>query len=292
MSNRSSTLYVVIQYFGWQSTTVVSWDNCEYYNRTGNSGIGVYDEILLVTSAKAFKRIKMPPNGLIANMYRDNVLLTLKDPMHAPGIRFDDIERQITYSFIATANREVFLRETAEVFEVEPTSGKKQPAWRQVKEWPHMPCMDRLAPRRTEHVTLFPVTGNESTTNGTHNAVTKMFGGRFGLTPEDHIGKIRVCVEDEWTSSNINGAKRDFADEEDVSDREEWLFAIPGLFYLCMAIMDQIYAVLWGDGADHERDTQNCGLRSHAARLYHRNVPHTASRHSHLEFLHSQLSTL
>ncbi|KAK3723001.1 hypothetical protein LTR37_002147 [Vermiconidia calcicola] len=83
--------------------------------------------------------------------------------MHAPEIRFDDIERQITYKSVATAMGQVLPRELAKVFEVEPTSGKKQRVWRQVKKPPYVPCIDRLAPHRTEHVTLSPVMENGPT---------------------------------------------------------------------------------------------------------------------------------
>jgi len=71
-------------------------------------------------------------------------------------------------------------------------------------DWPDLPSVERLPPRKTPHYSLGPILENEGTISGTYSVIDIIFTEQLGYNPAaDFNGRLHLVYGDQKTVSLI-----------------------------------------------------------------------------------------
>jgi hypothetical protein len=117
-------------------------------------------------------------------------------------------------------------------------------------DWPDLPSVERLPPRKTPHYGLGPILENEGTISGTYNVIDTIFTEQLGYNPaEDFGGRLHVVYGDQKTVSLIRTVQKERQEATLSYDKYDWLLAVPGLFHWRTNYMDMIHDTY--SGSEH-----------------------------------------
>ena len=99
-------------------------------------------------------------------------------------------------------------------------------------DWPDLPSVERLSPRKTPHHSLSPILENEGTISGTYNVIDEVFTQQLGYNhTTDFNGRLYLVYSDQKTVSLIRTVQKERQEVTLLYDKYSWLLAVPGLFH-------------------------------------------------------------
>ncbi len=77
-------------------------------------------------------------------------------------------------------------------------------------DWPDLPSVERLSPRKTPHHSLSPILENEGTISGTYNVIDEVFTQQLGYNhTTDFNGRLYLVYSDQKTVSLIRTVQKE-----------------------------------------------------------------------------------
>ena len=117
-------------------------------------------------------------------------------------------------------------------------------------DWPELPSIERLPPRKTPHYGLGPILENEGTISGTYSVIDIVFTEQLGYNrAEDFGGQLHLVYGDQKTVSLIHTVQKERQEATLLYDKYDWLLAVPGLFHWRTNYMDMIHDTY--SGSEH-----------------------------------------
>ena len=171
------------------------------------------------------------------------VPLLPRDIYRATGNQDDEILHGCQRHWIAEAIRYTHREAVEELFtDHDPTTTGQMRKRVVLTDWPELPSIKRLPPRKTPHYGLGPIMENEGTISGTYSVVDNIFKTQLGYNrTEDFIGWLRLVYGDQKTVSLICAVLKEREEATLPYDKCDWLLAIPGLFHWRTNYMDMIH---------------------------------------------------
>jgi hypothetical protein len=183
----------------------------------------------------------MPTRGLRQSMLRPMVALQPWDIFQAAGNTEDEILHACQRYWIAEAIRYTHCAAVEKLF---GDIDSNEAAWHvQLTNWPEIPTVERLSPRKTPHHAFGPILENEGTISGTYGVIDAVFREQLGDDRERDIdGLLQLVYGDQKTVSLIHAVQREQEQATLPYDQYKWLLAVPGLFHWRTNYMDMIHA--------------------------------------------------
>lgn len=184
-------------------------------------------------------------------MLRSEVALDPCDIYLATGNQDDEILHGCQQYWIAEAIRYTHREAVEELFtDRNPTTTGQTRKWVVLTDWPELPSVERLPPRKTPHYGLGPILENEGTISGTYSVIDKVFAEQLGYNrAEDFGGRLHLVYGDQKTVSLIRTVQKERQEATLLYDKYDWLLAVPGLFHWRTNYMDMIHDTY--SGSEH-----------------------------------------
>jgi hypothetical protein len=117
-------------------------------------------------------------------------------------------------------------------------------------DWPELPSIERIPPRKTPHYGLGPILENEGTISGTYSVIDIIFTEQLKYNPaEDFGGRLHLVYGDQKTVSLIRAVQKERQQATLLYDKYDWLLGVPGLFHWRTNYMDMIHDTY--SGSEH-----------------------------------------
>ena len=139
-------------------------------------------------------------------MLRPEVALDPCDIYLATGNQNDEILHSCQRYWIAEAIRYTHHEAVEELFtDYNPTTIGQMRKQVVLTDWPELPSIERLPPRKTPHYGLGPILENEGTISGTYSVIDTVFTEQLGYNrAEDFSGRLHLVYSDQKTVSLIH----------------------------------------------------------------------------------------
>lgn len=187
-------------------------------------------------------------------MLRPGTALAPCDIYLAPGNQDDEILHGCQRFWIAEAIRYTHREAVEELFidhNLEQTRKRIILA-----NWPEIPSIERLPPRKTPHYGLGPILENEGTINGTYSVIDKVFTEQLGYDRiDDFGGRLHLVYGDQKTVSLIRSVQKERQEATLLYDKYNWVLPVPGLFHWRTNYMDMIHDTYSGSEQDAVEST-------------------------------------
>jgi hypothetical protein len=193
----------------------------------------------------------MPFRGLHRSMLRPEVSLDPCDIYLAAGNQDDEILHSCQRYWIAEAIRYTHRKAVEDLFtNHNPTTIGQMRKRVVLTDWPELPLIERLPPRKTPHYGLGPILENEGTISGTYSVIDTVFTEQLGYDREkDFDGRLHLVYGDQKTVSLIRTVQKERQEATLLYDQYNWLLAVPGLFHWRTNYMDMIHDTY--SGSEH-----------------------------------------
>jgi hypothetical protein len=184
-------------------------------------------------------------------MLHSNVALDSCDITLAAGNREDEILHGCQRYWIAEAIRYTHRLAIEELFSDQDSTATGHMRQRVIlTDWPELPSIERLPPRKTPHYGLGPILENEGTISGTYSVIDTVFTEQLGYSREkDFGGRLHLVYGDQKTVSLIRTVQKERQEATLLYDQYNWLLAVPGLFHWRTNYMDMIHDTY--SGSEH-----------------------------------------
>jgi hypothetical protein len=184
-------------------------------------------------------------------MLRPEVALDPCDIYLAPGNQDDEILRGCQRYWIAEAIRYTHREAVEELFtDHNPTTTGQMRKRVVLTDWPELPSVERLPPRKTPHYGLGPILENEGTISGTYSVIDAVFTEQLGYNPAEDFGdRLHLVYGDQKTVSLIRTVQKEREEAALLYDKYDWLLAVPGLFHWRTNYMDMMHDTY--SGSEH-----------------------------------------
>ncbi len=184
-------------------------------------------------------------------MLRPEVALDPCDIYLATGNQDDEILHGCQRYWIAEAIRYTHREAVEELFtDRNPTTTGQMRKPVALTDWPELPSVERLPPRKTPHYGLGPILENEGTISGTYSVIDKIFTEQLGYNrAKDFDGWLHLVYGDQKTVSLIRTVQKERQEATLLYDKYNWLLAVPGLFHWRTNYMDMIHDTY--SGSEH-----------------------------------------
>ena len=201
---------------------LVAYDNFDFHEKVKHQVLGDNGVMRSVTTGKVFLGHDIPLEGLQLSMHHPNILLRYgKDVLSAPGAQRDDIQTEICTFFIADAIRRLYPKAVGQTWAKSPD-----------RDFPCMPRINVLDPRRTKSYSLCGIPFNEGTIDGNYEVHKSIFVDQFGLDSEKHFkDRLYLIYGDQKTAQLIRSVKTDQRTATRDYDRRDWLLPVSSLFH-------------------------------------------------------------
>ncbi len=214
-------------------------------------------------------------------MFRPEVALRPRDIYLSTGNQEDEILHSCQRYWIAEAIRYTHREAVEELFTDRDsttstmTGRMKKRAF--LTDWPELPSIERLPPRKTPHYGLGPILENEGTISGTYSVINAIFSGQLGYDrSKDFIDRLRLVYGDQKTISLIRAVQKERQEATLPYDKCDWLLPIPGLFHWRTNYMDMIHDAYTGSehaGTEstlcHNKNFLGC-VQGHKSPFHHK----------------------
>jgi hypothetical protein len=176
-------------------------------------------------------------------MLRPEVALDPCDIYLATGNQDDEILHDCQRYWIAEAIRYTHREAVEKLFaDHAPTTGGQMRKRVALTDWPELPSVERLSPRRTPHYGLGPILENEGTISGTYSVIDIVFTEQLGYNRAEDFGeRLHLVYGDQKTVSLIHTVQKERQEATLPYDKYDWLLAVPGLFHWRTNYLDMIH---------------------------------------------------
>ena len=218
----------------------------------------------------------MPEGGLKQLMLNNTRQLKLDEVVNAAGNKFDNLQKQISTSFIADAIRCAYPAAVDGIFNSNADI-----------EYPCMPVVDILPHGRTEHVTLGPILDSEASINGNYRVMENIFLDQLQYNRETAFNdRLFLIYGDQKTAKLIRSCKEERVEAECAYDSHKWVLPIPGLWHVRLNFLYMVMRTFYGG---EEAAQQFSALYTHINHLGRRNIPREKAPFHYMEelILHS-----
>ena len=184
-------------------------------------------------------------------MLRPEIALDPCDIYLAAGNQEDEILHGCQRYWIAEAIRYTHREAVEELFtDCSPTSTSQMRSQVVLTDWPDLPLVEGLPPRKTPHYSLGPILENEGIISGTYSVIDVIFTEQLGYNrTADFDGRLHLVYGDQKTVSLIRTVQKERQDATLLYDKYNWLLAVPGLFHWRTNYIDMIYDTY--SGSEH-----------------------------------------
>ena len=161
----------------------------------------------------------------------------------APGNQDDEILHRCQRYWIAEAIRYTHREAVEKLFaDDDPNATGRMRKRALHSDWPELPSIERLPPRKTPHYGLGPIQENEGTISGTYGVIDAVFLEQLKYNrTEDFDEWICLVIGDQKTVGLAETAKRQRREATLPYDKYDWLLPIPGFFHWRTNYMDMIH---------------------------------------------------
>ena len=150
---------------GQCTNVVVAYDNFDFYENVKHQVLSDNGKMRSVTTGKAFLGHDIPLEGLQQSMHHPDVSLRYgKDVLCAPGAQRDDIQADVCIFFISDTIRRLYPKAVDQIWAQSPN-----------EDFPRMPKIDVLNPRRTKSYSLGGIPFSEGTIDGNYQVHKSIF---------------------------------------------------------------------------------------------------------------------
>jgi len=176
-------------------------------------------------------------------MLHPEIALDPGDIYQADGNRDDKILQGCQRYWIAEAIRYTHREAVEKLFaDHSPPSTNQMRSQVILTDWPDLPSVERLPPRKTPHYSLGPILENEGTISGTYSVIDIIFTEQLGYNPAtDFDGRLHLIYGDQKTVSLVRTVQKERLDATLLYDKFNWLLAVPGLFHWRTNYIDMIH---------------------------------------------------
>jgi hypothetical protein len=166
-------------------------------------------------------------------MLHPKVALDPCDIYLATGNQDDEILHGCQRYWIAEAIRYTHREAVEELFtNHNPTTTSQMRKQVVLTDWPELPSIEHLPPRKTPHYGLGPILENEGTISGTYSVIDIVFTEQLGYNrAEDFGGQLHLVYGDQKTVSLIHIVQKERQEATLLYNKYDWLLAVPGLFH-------------------------------------------------------------
>ncbi len=182
-----------------------------------------------MTSALLVLCPEFPATGLKQSMFNPSQPLSLDEILTAPGLQRDDIARQISTYFIATAVRTLHPEAVNFIFNNADN------------QFPQMPQLELLTPQRTTMQQLGAIFHDEGTIDGTYGVHQDIWIQKLGFKEEDeshHFDEhLWLAWGDQKTASLIRTLKAEQSIATRAFDQRNWLLGPSAFFHVLQAFL-------------------------------------------------------
>ena len=184
-------------------------------------------------------------------MLRPEVALDPCDIYLAAGNQDDDVLHNCQRYWIAEAIRYTHREAVEELFAEHNTTITGQiRKGVTLTDWPELPSINRLPPRKTPHYGLGPILENEGTISGTYSVIDTIFSEQLRWNRPEHFdGRLQLVYGDQKTVSLIRAVQKERQEATLAYDKYSWLLAVPGLFHWRTNYIDMIHDTY--SGSEH-----------------------------------------
>ena len=131
-----------------------------------------------------------------------------------------------------------------------PATTGQMRKWVVLTDWPELPSVECLPPRKTPHYGLGPILENEGTISGTYSIIDIVFTEQLGYNhAKDFGGQLHLVYGDQKMVSLIFTVQKERQEATLPYDKYDWLLAVPGLFHWHTNYMDMIHNMY--SGSEH-----------------------------------------
>jgi hypothetical protein len=239
---------------GKRPDIIVVYDNFDYKENVTHQRMGDTGTMRNVTTGKLIYGRCMPPDGLRQDMLNEQVQLSLKDVMLAPGNIYDETQKQISMFCIHNTVRQQFPNAIADIYRLSPCSEIS------------MPRINVLKAEKTHHFSLGPIPHNEGTTKGTYDVLETIFVEQFHREPKDFEEMLILLFGDQKTASIIRGIINERRETASAYDSHRWILPLSAFFHLRQTFLWMIQKQHFGGEA---RSKDEHGHRDTPSTLYH-----------------------
>src|SRR5438045_2900889 len=99
-------------------------------------------------------------------------------------------------------------------------------------DWPSMPKIDILPPRKTLHCPLGPIPHDESSNTGNLAILENIFRGQYHLPDSAFEKRLYLVYGDQKTIQRLRTIKRHRQESEKPFDRLQWILPVQALFHV------------------------------------------------------------
>lgn len=222
----------------------ICYDNFDYSEDVRHQTLRDPAKHVSATTGKLCIGHYMPPGGLRSSMLHPRVPLDPCDILQAAGNEDDTILHACQRHWIAEAIRYTHRTAVEKLFSDDSTA-TEEPG--NLPDWPELPTIERLSPRKTPHYALSPILENEGTIAGTYNVIDAIFTGQLKYDCEkDFDGTLIPVYGDQKTFSLLRTIQKERQEAALQYDRFNWFLPVPGLFHWRTNYMDMIHETYSG----------------------------------------------
>jgi len=250
----------------------IVYDNFNYLKQAHHQVVGDTGAFYSYTTGKIMCGSCIPNGGLQQQMFHEKVPIHWQDVLEAPGNLYDDVQEQISTSFIADAIQHAYPDAVQSIFHYDHKP-----------EYPHMPIINVLKPAKTTHMTLEPILEDEDSISSNYSVLENIFVNQLHLNHEVNFDeRLYLVYGDQKTVKLIHGCKRERAEVKSAYDHHGWVLPVPDLWHVRLNFLYMIMRTHFGS---KKYSQQHSTLYTHMNHLEQRNIPAEKASFHHLEKL-------